>query len=177
MPPTPTREQLNKRLADIEEATLEEEYERKRRGKTQEPEAVRVSGSPRSKKLWPKERETGKFDFDSEVEKWLDNNEDYEFETIDASKVRFFNTTDSNISLEFIDFLITGAIIVMEDVSNLTTFKEIKQIRLKSVPPETEDIVMTIRDNVGTSAELKFYPESPFVLKSVESKEIGSYDF
>ncbi len=175
--PTPTGSQLNRRLEGIEKATQEEEYERKRLGVTQEPEARRVPGLPRPKKLWPKEKDIERFDFDSEIEGWGDNNEDYKLETINPSEVRFYNTSDSDISLEFIDNLITGAVIAMEDIAHLKSFSEIKQIRVISVPPETEDIVLYVRDNMGLSAELKFYAESPFVLKSLESEKIGNYDF
>ncbi len=163
--PEPTREELKRELDRIEESTFEEEYERKRRGKSQEPEAIHAPKMPSPNKLWPKDSDIEKAEFINRIKKWQEENRGYVLKDIDPNQTEIMNITKIKFPLELLDFLVNKASIVLGERGGIKVLGRIKQIKI-SAASSTGGITIFVRDEKGIDGKLIFENKDGFPLYS-----------
>lgn len=196
--PLPTSRGVAESLGRIEEATWEEELERKRQGLTQEPERKTVAkkqpydiepiydakpleepggkpGGIKEWEAWVDKNRWRKEDIEDFVKKWLEQNPSYEFEEIKPEETEILDNSGINIPPEFVDHLISIAMSAIKK-KNLVLFGDVEKVKIKPISDRPEVICLVIKDELGATVILHFYAIPPFNLKEVNSTS-GIYHF
>ncbi len=166
-----TKQEVAETLDRIEEATLEEEVERRRLGLVQEPKGVHMPRGGEREHLRAKAEKSGKEPSDF-IKEWEEKNGDYEFRNEDVAEADIVNETGMDISAEFVDHLISNARRSLEQ-KNLDIIGEIAALKIKKGIGE---IVIAVKNKSGGITFLHFYNIPPFDLKESRS-HLGAYTF
>ena len=162
-----THRRVAEALEEIEEATWEEDVERKRLGLAPEPEGVRVPRGQKVEYLRAKREEKGKSipDF---IKKWREENGDYALRNVDVSEARIINETDIKFPVEFVDYLIDNARETLKE-KGLDALGEVRTIKIKYISESCGIIAVAVRDKADNITFLDFHSVPPFDLKRVNS--------
>jgi hypothetical protein len=173
--PDSTPDEVAQALGRIEEATLEEEFERKERGLTLEPKGVPMQRGQEAEYFRAKEAEKGKSvpDF---IKEWQKENKDYILQNEDVSEEGIINETDIKFPVEFVDYLIGNAKGFLRE-KGLELFGEIATIKIKNVSDKLGIIIVAVRDKAGATTFLDFHSVPPFELKRSNSSLVGVNTF
>jgi len=171
----PTSDEIEQELAKIEEATLEEELERKRLGLTQEPEGMRIPRGQEAEYFRAKEAEKGKSTPDF-IKEWQKENKGYIVQNDDVSEAKIINETDVKFPVEFVDYLIGNSREVLRK-KGLELFGEIATIKIKNVSDTLGIIIVAVRDKTDATTFLDFHSVPPFELKRSNSSLVGVNTF
>lgn len=175
-----THERVEQELSKIEEATLEEELERKRRGLTQEPASARVKRevSPKSGAIDEPANELSrrladrfggdvatsekKIDhgtLEDNIAEWLAENPNYEFENIDPEISVHYDNGAPQLPTKFLDFLVGRGKMRIQD--NFL-FSKVNRIRVYNGGAGKILIALQDKDD-DVILHLFFNPYRPFV--------------
>jgi len=159
-------------LGGIEEATFEEEMERKRRGLTLEPKARREqllkTGPVHGTSPAALEGREGEKTTEERIKNWLEENPDYRFRAIDPEWTEIRDDSGIDVPAEFVDYLIDNAAEAAES-KKLNLFGKVEKIKIKPISVSAEVISLVIRDTENTTVVLNFSANPPFNLKESNS--------